>query len=77
MLEELQCWDIIDKIFSIKIDNVSNNDAVDTFLKEKKIMFTFKRYIIFKYDLAKNKKTLFQVFCFFGLIYVVVQRFLI
>ena len=28
-------------------------------------MFTFKRYIIFKYDLAKNKKTLFQVF-FFG-----------
>ena len=33
--EELQYWGIIDKIFSITLDNATNNDTTKMFLKEK------------------------------------------
>ena len=33
--EELQYWGITDKIFSITLNNATNNDTVETFLKEK------------------------------------------
>ena len=33
--EELQYWGITDKIFSITLDNATNNDTTETFLKEK------------------------------------------
>ena len=33
--EELQYWGITDKIFSITLDNATNNDTVEMFLKEK------------------------------------------
>lgn len=33
--EEHQYWGIIDKIFSITLDNATNNDMTKMFLKEK------------------------------------------
>lgn len=45
IIEKLQCWGITDKIFLITLDNATNNDVAETFLKQK-IEVTFRRYII-------------------------------
>lgn len=65
MLEELQCCGIIYKIFSITIDNVSNNDAVDTFIKEKKLCLPL-RGTLFQLWFSQKKKNIISSFFFWS-----------